>query len=122
VDVAFEFDGNEYLLPQGQLLAENLRGYAVGNFPNDVQEITESPGVAPDWLDGARTLADAIEATLTGGLTGPVRLNERKAADAAHAALLPIVHAADPPDDPPGAAALLDALGRRGPRGAGAHQ
>ena len=70
------------------------------------------PGVAKGWLVGALALADTIEAVLTGAQTEPVRLTG-SAADAAYAALLPVVHSADPPGEPPGASALLDALRAR---------
>jgi hypothetical protein len=112
VTVSFEFDGNEYVMPESHatLFAEHLRGYAVGNF--NAQEITTLPGVAPGWLDGALPLADAIEDTLTGARVGHVPL-AGKAADAAHGVLLVIVHVGDAPDDPPGAEALLTALRKR---------
>jgi hypothetical protein len=114
VDVEFEFDDTIYVFSEASVtrLGENLRNYAAGTFPKDVPEITGLPGVAPDWLDGTRALADAIEATLTGARTGPVPLGGKTAA-AAHAALLPIVRVGDPPDGPPGPDALLTALRNR---------
>jgi len=110
--VAFEFNGKPYLLPQGLLLGENLRGYATGGYPDTVRMIDGLEGVAQDWLGGALALANTIEAVLTGAQIEPVRLTGR-AADAAYAALLPLVHSADPSDEPPGASALLGALRAR---------
>jgi hypothetical protein len=112
VTVAFEFNGKSYLLPQGLLLGENLRGYATGGYPDTVRMIDGLEGVAEDWLGGALDLANMIEAVLTGAQVEAVRLTGR-VADAAYAALLPIVHSADPSDEPPGASALLDALRAR---------
>ncbi len=110
--VAFEFNGKPYLLAQGLLLGENLRGYATGGYPDTVRMIDGLEGVAQDWLGGALALANTIEAVLTGAQVEPVRLTG-SAADAAYAALLPLVHSADPPGEPPGASALLDALRAR---------
>lgn len=110
----FEFDSNVYIMPDSAatLFAEHLRRYSAGNFFGDLSRLAESPGVAPDWLDGARALADIIEDTHPAGRTEPIPL-EGKAADAAHAVLLTIVHTGDLPDDPPGADALLTALRSR---------
>lgn len=112
VAVAFEFNGKTYLLPQGLALGENLRGYATGGYPDTVRMIDGLEGVAQGWIGGALGLANTIEAVLTGAQAEPVRLTG-SAADAAYAALLPVVHGADPPDEPPGASALRDALRAR---------
>lgn len=111
VGIEFEFDDNTYVLPESQatLLGENLRNFAAGTFPKDVQNVIEQGGAAPDWTDGALPLANVIEDTLIEARDGPIPL-EGKAASAAFAALALIVHVGDPPDDPPGADALLTAL------------
>jgi len=66
VGIEFEFDDNTYVLPESQatLLGENLRNFAAGTFPKDVQNVIEQGGAAPDWTDGALPLANVIEDTL----------------------------------------------------------
>ena len=70
--VAFEFNGKSYLLPQGLLLGENLRGYATGGYPDTVRMIDGLEGVAQDWLGAALGLANMIEAVLTGAQVEPM--------------------------------------------------
>lgn len=80
--VAVEFAGAEYVLRDEQaiLLAENLRNYARGNFPANVQLGAKLSG-NPNWVDGALSAADFMEEILVGNFDGPLPL-EGKAAEA----------------------------------------
>jgi hypothetical protein len=94
MDVSFETsDGRIYPLDeQAALVAENLRLFAIGKFPRDV-ELVEQMGASPDWRDGAKPLSDVIEAALVGGHDGPVPV-EGKAAEALYWALVLVTNAA----------------------------
>lgn len=77
-----EFSGVVYRLTDDQtkLLAERLRNYARGTFPDDVKRATELSG-NPNWADGALATADFLEEILVDNLDGPLPL-EGKAAEA----------------------------------------
>ena len=77
-----EFSGIVYTLTDDQtkLLAERLRNYARGTFPDDVKRVTELSG-NPNWADGALATADFLEEILVDNLDGPLPL-EGKAAEA----------------------------------------
>jgi hypothetical protein len=77
--VVFEVGGGLYPLPEGQatILAEKLRLFAKGKFPDDVRRLAAGEG----WIEGARPAADVIEDTLVERRIGPIPL-EGKTADA----------------------------------------
>ncbi len=80
--VAFELSGVVYKLGDAQaiVLAERLRNYAKGTFPEEVRWASELSGSA-SWVEGALAAADFIEEMLVGNLTDPLPL-EGKAAEA----------------------------------------
>jgi hypothetical protein len=87
--VVFEVDGQEVALSRGgaTLLAEKLRNYAAGQYGKDVADLA-AVGSGPEWLEGARSAADAIEDTLTGTRSGPIPLDSGgQAANAVYAVL-----------------------------------
>ena len=77
--VVFEVGGGLYPLPERQatLLAEKLRLFAKGTFPDEVRRLAAGEG----WIEGARPAADVIEDILVERRVGPIPL-EGKAADA----------------------------------------
>jgi len=97
--VALEFASIVYRLTEDEatLLAENLRNYARGRLPRDVDLGSRLSGDRR-WTDGALALADFLEEMLVGNLSGSLPL-EGKAATSTFWALRP--------DD---MAALRDAL------------
>ena len=108
--VAFELSGAVYTLGDAQaiVLAERLRNYAKGAFPEDVKWASELSG-SGTWVEGALAAADFIEEMLVGNLTDPLPL-EGKAAEAAFWTLRLLPGVGDGPDSTD-AAALRDALG-----------
>ncbi len=110
--VAVEFAGTEYLLryEQAILLAESLRNYAKGTFPEDVSRAAQISG-NPNWADGALAAADFIEEILVGSIDGPLPL-EGKAAEATFWTLR-IMHGLYGSTDARDMAALRDALGEQ---------
>jgi hypothetical protein len=103
--VVFEVGGSLYPLPERQatLLAERLRLFAQGKFPDEVHRLAAGEG----WIEGARPAADVIEDTLVERRIGPIPL-EGKAADAVFQ-VLRISH------ESPLGRALYDALLRAHP-------
>ena len=85
MNVVFEVLGTRYTLPEAQatLLAENLRGHAVGNFPKDDKLIAQL-GAAPGWSEGALAMADAIEDVLAGRAESPIGLDRGRGAAATY--------------------------------------
>jgi hypothetical protein len=77
--VVFQVGGGLYPLPERQatLLAEKLRLFAKGTFPDDVRRLAAGEG----WIEGARPAADVIEDTLVERRLGPIPL-EGQTADA----------------------------------------
>jgi hypothetical protein len=110
--VTVEFSGSTYALTsdEGALLAQNLRNYAKGTFPADVQLVTDLSG-NPQWSDGALAAADFIEEILVGNLDGPLPL-EGKAAEATFWTLR-IMQGLLRSTHPTDMAALRDGLGQR---------
>jgi hypothetical protein len=108
--VPFELDGAVYTLADAQaiVLAERLRNYAKGAFPEDVKWASELSGNG-GWVEGALAAADFIEEILVGNLTGPLPL-EGKAAEAAFWTLRLLPGIGDSPETAD-TAALRDALG-----------
>jgi hypothetical protein len=108
--VAFELSGAVYTLADTQavVLAERLRNYAKGAFPEDVKWASELGGNG-GWVEGALAAADFIEEMLVGNLTDPLPL-EGKAAEAAFWTLRLLPGIGDNPETAD-AAALRDALG-----------
>jgi hypothetical protein len=89
MEIVFDIDGRAGSLPArvAEMIAENLRCYAVGRFPRDVAILTNC-GVDPAWLEGAIPLAEVIEDTLVGRREGPIPLDsDGKAANALTQAL-----------------------------------
>lgn len=64
-------------------MAENLRGHAAGNFPEDDKLIARL-GAAPGWSNGALAMADAIEDVLTGRTNSPIGLDRGRGAAATY--------------------------------------
>ncbi len=93
---------------QTKLLAERLRNYARGTFPDDVKRVTELSG-NPNWADGALATADFLEEILVDNFEGSLPL-EGKAAEATFWTLriMPGLGPSTAPTDLP---ALRDALG-----------
>jgi hypothetical protein len=88
-EVVFNVDENSVSLsePEARILAERLRLFAAGKFEGDVAHLA-AKGTDPEWVEGARALADAIEDVLTATRTGAIPLDAKgRAADAAFAAL-----------------------------------
>jgi hypothetical protein len=108
MEVSFDVSGVLYTLPEAQatLLAENLRGHAVGNFPKDDQLIARL-GAAPGWSEGALAMADAIEDVLAGRSADSIGLDRGKGAGATYWVLRLMM---DVQPDPKGAAGLQAAL------------
>jgi hypothetical protein len=108
MNVVFEVLGVEYTLPgpQATLLAENLRGHAAGNFPEDDKLIVRL-GAAPAWKDGTRAMADAIEDVLAGRTEAPIGLDRGRGAAATYW-VLRLMQDLQP--DPKGADGLKSAL------------
>jgi hypothetical protein len=107
--VTVEVSGTVYALTdeEAKRLAEKLRNYAKGTFPDDVKLITKLSG-NPHWMDGALAAADFIEEILVGNLDGPLPL-EGKAAEATFWTLQ-IMHGLLGSTEPNDMAALRDAL------------
>ena len=108
--VRFELSGAVYALGDAQaiVLAERLRNYAKGAFPEEVKWASELSGNGC-WVDGALAAADFIEEMLVGNMTEPLPL-EGKAAEATFwtLRLLPAIGEGQETSD---AVALRDALG-----------
>lgn len=83
--VRFEIGGTVYTLNerQGEILAENLRGFAHGNFPDDVLLL----GPNEEWLASAREAADWIESWLVDEPDSPFPLEPGKTAESIYQAL-----------------------------------
>jgi len=103
--VVFEVEGGLYPFTECQatLLAEKLRLFAKGKFPDDVRRLSAGEG----WIEGARPAADVIEDTLVERRVGPIPL-EGETADAVFQ-VLRISHESQP------GRALYDALLRAHP-------
>jgi hypothetical protein len=82
--VTFDYASTCYSLTEREAtrLAENLRNYARGTFPTDVERAARLSG-NPAWTDGALPVADCIEDVLVERFSGPVPL-EGKAAEATY--------------------------------------
>ncbi|MFL5822539.1 MAG: hypothetical protein ACJ764_03765 [Solirubrobacteraceae bacterium] len=108
--VAFELSGSVYNLTDvlAIVLAERLRNYAKGAYPEEVKWACELSGNGA-WVDGALAAADFIEEALVGNINEPLPL-EGKAAEATFwtLRLLPDLRE---PADAADAAALREALG-----------
>jgi hypothetical protein len=105
--ILFDVSGQLFALPEPQAtnLAEKLRLFAKGNYPND-RLLLARRGASEEWIDGALAAADSMEASLVGALTDPLPL-EGMAADAVFQVLrISYVDATDRT----GAAGLRDAL------------
>src|SRR5436305_7117657 len=78
--VAFEVSGDIYNLPDVQsiVLAERLRNYAKGAYPEEVKWAVELSGNG-GWTEGALAAADFIEEALVGNLTDPLPLGGKAA-------------------------------------------
>lgn len=88
-DVAFEVSDSVFVVPrkQAELLAENLRLFAKGKFPQDVAEVARL-GVNPNWADeGALPVAEAMEDVLAGRIAAPIPLDKGRGAEAMFGAL-----------------------------------
>lgn len=110
--VTVEFSGAVYSLgdDQAAMLAQNLRNYAKGSYPADVQLATELSG-NPNWIDGALAVADFLEEILVGNLDGPLPL-EGKAAESTCWSLR-IIQGLGGSSDDADMAALRDALAKQ---------
>jgi hypothetical protein len=108
--VAFDLSGAFYTLPdrQATLLAERLRNYARGAYPEEVKWASELSGNG-GWTEGALAAADFIEEALVGNLTDPLPL-EGKAAEATFWALRLLPEMGDAAESAD-TAALREALG-----------
>lgn len=71
-EVVFDIDEHQAVLSEHEAtaVAEKLRSYAAGLYPTD-----ELIGADPEWLSGARAMADVIEDVLTGTREGPIPLD-----------------------------------------------
>jgi hypothetical protein len=107
--VTFEFSSSVYLLTEREatLLAENLRNYAKGVFPRDVDLASRLSGDGR-WIDGALAVADFIEEMLVGNLSGPLPLEGKAAISTCWALRLMLGRGGS--TRPGGMAALRDAL------------
>ena len=78
--VAFEVSGAVYSLGDTQaiVLAERLRNYAKGAFPEEIKWASELSGNG-SWTEGALAAADFIEEALVGNLTEPLPLGGKAA-------------------------------------------
>lgn len=94
MDVIFQTsDGQLYrLAEQATLVAENLRLFAAGRFPQD-GALVEQMGASTDWRNGAKPLADVMEESFVGTHDGPIPV-EGKAAEALYWALVLVTNAA----------------------------
>jgi hypothetical protein len=87
MDITFDINGLRPPLSErgAEMIAENLHNYALGpshRYSRDVALLTRA-GVDPEWIYGARALADVIEDTLVGRRNGPIPLDANgKAAEA----------------------------------------
>jgi hypothetical protein len=108
--VAFELSGAIYTIEDAQaiVLAERLRNYAKGAFPEEIKWASELSGNGA-WAEGALAAADFIEEMLVGNLTEPLPL-EGKAAEATFWTLRLLPGIGDCPESSD-TAALRDALG-----------
>lgn len=108
--VAFELGGAVYTLTdsQGIVLAERLRNYAKGAYPEDVKWACEVGG-NDAWTGGALAAADFIEEALVGNIAEPLPL-EGKAAEAVFWTLRLLPGLGDTAESAD-AIALRDALG-----------
>lgn len=107
--VTFDYASICYSLTEREAtrLAENLRNYARGTFPSDVERAARLSG-NPAWADGALAVADCIEDVLVDRFPGPVPL-EGKAAEATYWTLR-LMQGLGGSIDPTGMAAMRDAL------------
>lgn len=107
--VRFEASGSVFTVGrrQAELLAENLRLFAIGKFPQDVAEVARL-GVSPRWAkDGALAVAEIMEDVLAGRLDTPIPLGGGKGAEAMFGALSLIT---DVQPERDGAMGLRDSL------------
>jgi hypothetical protein len=75
-EVVFDIDEHQVMLSEGEAtaVAEKLRAYAAGVYSMDVDKLA-AQGTDPEWLAGARAMADAIEDVLTGTKMAPIPLD-----------------------------------------------
>jgi hypothetical protein len=108
--VAFELAGSVYNLTDALaiVLAERLRNYAKGAYPEEVKWASELSGNG-GWVEGALAAADFIEEALVGNIDDPLPL-EGKAAEATFWTLRMLPGVGEPADAAD-AAALREALG-----------
>lgn len=108
--VAFELSGAIYNLSatQATVLAERLRNYAKGAYPEEVKWACELSG-NDAWIAGALAAADFIEEALVGNIAHPLPL-EGKAAEAVFWTLRLLPDLGDG-GETADAVALRDALG-----------
>jgi hypothetical protein len=107
--VRFEVSGSVFTVrrKQAELLAENLRLFAKGKFPQDVVGVARL-GINPKWADeGALPMAEVMEDALAGRLESPIPLGSGKGAEAMFGALSLIT---DVQPEPTGAVGLRDSL------------
>ena len=104
--MTFEVGGETYSVaePQATILAENLRILSKSEFAT-ASEPAALVGADEDWREGAKSVAESIEATLVDRSTKPLHL-EGGAADATYCVLRLMVGL-----DTNGATGLRDALG-----------
>jgi len=110
--IEFEFAAAVYWLTdeQATVLAENLRNYAKGTLPRDVELGAQLSGKA-DWTGGALALADFIEEILVGNLAGPLPLAGKAAESMSWA--LRVMQGVARSRDPSDMAALRDGLAQQ---------
>lgn len=110
--IEFEFSAAVYRLTfaEATLVAENLRNYAKGTFPRDV-EVGAQLSRYPEWTGGALALADFIEELLVGNLAGALPL-EGKAAESMFW-VLRLIQGLGGSTNPNDMAALRDALAQQ---------
>ena len=108
--VAFELSGSVYNLTDALaiVVAERLRNYAKGAYPEEVKWAAELSGNA-SWVDGALAAADFIEEALVGNINEPLPL-AGKAAEATFWTLR-LLPGIGEPSDAADAVALREALG-----------
>ncbi len=110
--IEFEFATTVYRLSdeQATLLAENLRNYAKGTFPRDVELGSRLSGNR-EWTGGALAVAEFTEEALVGNLGGPLPL-EGKAAESMFWTLR-LLQGLGGSTDPCDMASLRDALAQQ---------
>jgi hypothetical protein len=107
--VSFEVSGSVFTVrrKQAELLAENLRLFAKGKFPQDVAEVGRL-GINPKWAEeGALPVAEVMEDVLAGRFQSTIPLANGKGAEAMLGALSLIT---DVQPERTGAIGLRDSL------------